>query len=245
MGWRWTDEPPSLLRGAIGTRLSLRLPLAIEGEAPLVSWETSRLRDLPCHVDPACPWAVVVDLRAASAGFYRLLYKIEDDEGRYLGLIEIEVPPLARTQASLAHTQSSPLPSISSALKAQAPSWSLRVSWQGKFFQHYHVALPKHRVITVGRFSSSLTTRLDLDLSGAFGSPEEEQRLSRLQAEIFWQDDRLLIRNVGKHPLLLGKGSLSPMTSLETGQTVPWSPEEIVILPGDLSLHLIDGENAG
>ncbi len=96
--------------------------------------------------------------------------------------------------------------------------------------------LPRERSVTIGRFCLAHPERVDLDLSGSFPSESEELLCSRLQAEIFWRKGRLWVQDRGRHPIY-AKREQHLLRSL--AEPHPWVEEEVLLLPGGLSLRLI------
>jgi hypothetical protein len=91
------------------------------------------------------------------------------------------------------------------------------------------------RAMTVGKSSGSRGMP-DLDLRGQFETPDLEAACSRQQAEVFWSEQRIWIKTLGKHPLKLLAADGSP------GQDLPelhcWQPDQVLIVPGKLRLVL-------
>jgi hypothetical protein len=95
--------------------------------------------------------------------------------------------------------------------------------------------LSPERTTTIGK-SSAKHGIPDLDLQGQFETPKQQDACSRQQAEVFWSEQRVWIKTLGRHPLKFLGADGNP------GQDVPkshcWSPDQVLILPGKLRLVL-------
>lgn len=105
----------------------------------------------------------------------------------------------------------------------------------GVLVPHLKTAIHPARTTTIGRSSSSHGLP-DLDLRGQFETPEMEAACSRCQAEVFWSEQRIWIKTLGKNPLKFVGPDDQP------GENVPesycWQPDHVLILPGKLRLAL-------
>lgn len=91
------------------------------------------------------------------------------------------------------------------------------------------------RAISIGK-SSATEGIPDLDLRGQFETPDLEAACSRQQAEVFWSEQRIWVKTLGKYPLKFLEADGNP------GQDVPalhcWQPGQVLALPGKLRLAL-------
>jgi hypothetical protein len=95
--------------------------------------------------------------------------------------------------------------------------------------------LDPRRAVTIGK-SSGTHGIPDLDLGGQFESPDLEAACSRRQAEIFWSEQRIWIKTVGKRPLKFLDAAGNPSDDVPALHC--WQPEQVLIIPGKLRLVL-------
>lgn len=93
--------------------------------------------------------------------------------------------------------------------------------------------LHPHKSLAAGKFSHSKNIRPDLDFKPHFKSKDAARSCSREQAKIYWQNHRIILKNVGKADLKLPKD-----LDLETGGRHCWQPGEMIGIPGGLTLTL-------
>jgi hypothetical protein len=91
------------------------------------------------------------------------------------------------------------------------------------------------RTTTIGRRSRSHGIP-DLDLRGQFETAEAEEACSRRQAEVFWSEERVVIKTVGRNLLRLLGDENRPDAELPSLHR--WQPGQTLVLPGGLHLVL-------
>jgi hypothetical protein len=120
-----------------------------------------------------------------------------------------------------------------------AGRYVVEVLSEGKSIETLRTMLVMNRLVTVGRYSSTHERPLDIDLSGHFGVRGEESLCSRRQAEIYWSQGMIVIRNLGANPLrrYIPGGGRQTIGILHI-----WQPGELVEVPGGLFLRLLREE---
>ncbi len=96
------------------------------------------------------------------------------------------------------------------------------------------------RTLTIGRYSAKQGP-LGLDLSGVFERAGDEKLCSSLQAEVYWSDNRLVLVSRGAKNRLRLRAPGCTERELPCGAKHFWAPEEVVLVPGGLELHLREG----
>jgi hypothetical protein len=114
-------------------------------------------------------------------------------------------------------------------------AFRVNVIRNGVSVQGLKAVLDPRRTITIGKTSGTGGIP-DLDLRGQFETPDLEAACSRQQAEVFWSEQRIWIKTVGKSPLKFLDAEGNP------GDDVPalhcWQPDQALIVPGKLRLVL-------
>ncbi|MCK6510122.1 hypothetical protein L6R29_09165 [Myxococcota bacterium] len=257
MAWKWNAAPPQHLVLHSGATFEIYLDIipSEDGTLPAISWDISRLVGLQAEQDASDIRRLRIHARWDNASFSRVFYRVEDHTLRSHGIVTLEVPlqdPSSVQHHTFLSQKEGDLGGVLHPPQIQDQKeqdfhekedidWELVDAflevWRGdEKIQSLSRPLPRERSMTVGRFSLDLPERIDLDLAGHFPNESDERLCSRLQAEIFWRKGRLWVQDRGRHPIYAKR---DPHLLRCLSEPHPWAEEEVLLLPGGLSLRLV------
>jgi len=266
MSWKWTAPAPRALTLDAGSQSVVVLPLAGEGTCS-VEWDCSDLPGARIETDPSDPARASLDLPPGLHGFFPLRYRVaglsHDEETIRIRVVAPAPEPIDTGAGESPAESAEPEPLVHAAglemlrrhrdeeedetdapdAPADLPSplphgrYSVDVIRRDVRVEALRRAVEPGSTMTIGRLSARTGTLPVLDLSGQFGSEDDERCCSHLQAEVYWQEDRIVLLNRGRNPskLVTAGGEQVELDGLHL-----WQPGQRIALPGGaLQLELI------
>ena len=147
----------------------------------------------------------------------------------------IAVGPHQRgAESGVSETGQSPSPLVESGPPLTG-DYAVEVLRRGVRVAQLFALLRRDRTITIGRSSRSHGIP-DFDLRGQFETEESEEACSRRQAEVFWSEEHVFIKTVGRNVLRLLGTENQPETDIPLLHC--WQPGQTLVVPGGLHLVL-------
>lgn len=253
--WRWVTTSPGAQTVSPCQRWEFRLPIQFSGRPPRCRWRSELLKDGKYTISDDT-LSISIDIPAQAKNVYKVYYQL-DGSPPLEGFVFLKVfPPNSSEMNSVnpygeteENVKTNPTPSPQKIVEPTLPSPSEIKPKEppplpaGEYFVSVYrenIAIPQlkkrietHKSLTVGKFSMSKNIWPDIDLKPHFKSKDISRRCSRRQAKIYWQDGRIIIKNLGKFHLDLSEGRY-----LETDDIHYWQSGEGIEIPGGLTLFL-------